>query len=90
MIEILTAMGIRKMRRKLPIRHLPDDERRFILSELIPFGARWAVERIECDESDHDHQQPVTVLAGEHPGADRDTSQNGTTTTSTYVRLLIK
>ncbi|KAL1404998.1 hypothetical protein Q8F55_008616 [Vanrija albida] len=51
MIEILTALGIRKMRRKLPTSELPDDPttRRWVLSELIPFGARWAFERVTCD-----------------------------------------
>lgn len=49
MIEILTAMGVRKMRRKLPVTHVvPSGERRFVLSQLIPFGARWAFERVSC------------------------------------------
>jgi hypothetical protein len=51
MIEILAAMGVRKMRTKLPTHQLPQhlDDRRFNLAHLVPFGARWAVERIVCE-----------------------------------------
>lgn len=44
MIEIQTALGVRK-------RHMPTDEvphRHWILSGLIPFGARWTFERVVC------------------------------------------
>lgn len=52
MIEIMTAMGMRKIRVKLPTDHvpLPDsrERERLRLCELIPFGARWVFERVKC------------------------------------------
>lgn len=78
MVEILTAMGIKKMREKLPSGHLPPHpkHRRFVLSELIPFGARWAVERISC---------PASVVH-----EDDDIPESLKKERLTFVRVLIK
>lgn len=53
MVEILTAMGILTMDQKLPTTHIPK-HRQFVLSKLVPFGARWAFERVRCGRSRHD------------------------------------
>lgn len=67
MIEILTAMGVLTMQRKLPTSHVPK-HKHFILSELVPFGARWAFERVRCglsrgeDEADEKWQRRNTFV----------------------------
>lgn len=84
MIEILTALGIRKMRRKLPTSELPDDptSRRYVLSELIPFGARWAFERVSCD--------PYVDVGRGTPAAKARRVGEDDARRSTFVRALIK
>jgi hypothetical protein len=60
MVEIMTALGVRKLRTKLPTSHIPTDEHtrnRFVLADLVPFGARWAVERVVCTMSEEDEER---------------------------------
>lgn len=67
MVEILTAMGVLTMHHKLPTTHVPK-HKHFVLSELVPFGARWAFERVHCglsrreDESDEKWQRRNTFV----------------------------
>lgn len=53
MIEIMSALGVRRLRFMLPTNVVPPqgtrERERFRLSGLIPFGARWVFERIVCD-----------------------------------------
>lgn len=53
MVEIMTAMGVLTMDQNLPTTHIPK-HKQFVLSELVPFGARWAFERVRCGLSRHD------------------------------------
>ncbi|KAL7420830.1 hypothetical protein Q5752_004783 [Cryptotrichosporon argae] len=48
MVEILTAMGLLVQHRPLPLDG-PPDKRTFVTAEIVPFGARFAVERVACD-----------------------------------------
>ena len=67
MVEILTALGVLTMDRKLPTTHVPK-RKQFVLSELVPFGARWAFERVRCglsrreDETDDKWQRRNTFV----------------------------
>lgn len=55
MVEILSALGVLKMHRKLPTTYLPE-KKHFVLSHLVPFGARWAFERVRCGLSHHENE----------------------------------
>lgn len=74
MVEILTAMGVLRMDQKLPVTRVPD-HKRFILSELVPFGARWAFERVRCGAA----LQGEGVLSNDHVKG-----------RNTFIRVLIK
>nr|XP_031863612.1 uncharacterized protein CI109_000864 [Kwoniella shandongensis]KAA5530684.1 hypothetical protein CI109_000864 [Kwoniella shandongensis] len=78
-LEILAAMGILKQHRPLPLDQVPL-KRTFILSEIVPFGARLTFERIACDMGNWELDPPT-----EGDGPDR-----GNDGRKDYVRILIK
>lgn len=59
MVEVLTAMGVLTMDHKLPTTRVPK-HKHFVLSELVPFGARWAFERVRCGLFRHDGETDDT------------------------------
>lgn len=76
-IEILAAMGVMAQHRPPPIDLVPR-KRTFVISEIIPFGARIVFERIGCTLGSCE----IDAEAGDD-GRNKDGRKN-------YVRVLVK
>ncbi|WVQ80361.1 hypothetical protein IAT38_002466 [Cryptococcus sp. DSM 104549] len=78
MLEIFAALGILKQHRPLQNDTLPA-KRTFILSQIVPFGAKFVVERVKCDTG---YWEP-------EPGEEGGGEEGGRDGMKDYVRVLV-
>jgi len=115
MIEIMSAVGLRRLRTKMPINHLPKpkdendkdsgQEHRFVLAHLVPFGARWAFERVISpsrvadgpgDDGDGDGDEGdggdvvTSTISVAYPTKPRKPKSPKKTKEKAFVRVLLK
>ncbi|WVQ76289.1 hypothetical protein IAR50_005954 [Cryptococcus sp. DSM 104548] len=76
MLQILATLGVLKQHRPLPTSEVPL-KRTFILSHIVPFGARLTFERVSCDTGNWEPSSP-----DEEPDREKEGLKS-------YVRILV-